>query len=547
MEVLSRKARVLILLLLAGAFFRGSADAQNQQAALPPFPRAFVDAAIERTNHRVIYDGSYRPIHYPGGDVPDSIGVCSDVVIRSYRALGVDLQKLVHEDMNVAFDEYPSKWGLQKPDANIDHRRVLNLQTFLRRQDAEFPVTDNPADYKPGDLVTWLLPGNLPHIGIVTDRRLGNGRRPLIVHNIGRGTVLEDMLFSYDVTGHYRYRLEREATDGMIAYHHAPVHYQQTDRDRYKEDYITRFDYDGNWLLRDNWDNLDKGDLSAYVYYSVVESETHWFILYAFYHPRDWADKIWRDEHENDLEGFLSVVRKDGTRFGSLEGMLTVFHEHFIPYAPAASRLKSGQREFGGPLTFEQVGAIPRVTTCQESKGHGLRAFPPLDGFPSGEESSSQNFIKYYPSLDGAEAPQSGRDRHVKYKLIDLFEQGELWDRQLSDLMIHGDSAETFYDWGRLKGGKEIQGRWTWELSANAPWGWDDEEDKEIFAGEIALDPIHVADVWFNGLGDFSHTYLRNQYLGDLADKGFDQSNLPRGWPDRLDLKRMLTKLRILQ
>ena len=132
-------------------------------------------------------------------------GVCTDVVIRSYRALGIDLQVLIHEDMAAAFDEYPRIWGLENPDPNIDHRRVPNLQKFLARQGAEIPVTMDPADYRPGDLVTWLIPGNLPHIGIVVDRWSENRSWPLVVHNIGAGPKLEDALFSFEVTGHFRY------------------------------------------------------------------------------------------------------------------------------------------------------------------------------------------------------------------------------------------------------------------------------------------------------------------------------------------------------
>ncbi len=125
---------------------------------------------MERTRHTVVYDGSYYRIPYPGGDVPDNVGVCTDVVIRSYRALGIDLQELVHKDMTAHFDKYPSKriWGLSRPDPNIDHRRVPNLQVFFERNGISLPVTGKAADYLPGDIVTWMLPGNLPHIGIVT-------------------------------------------------------------------------------------------------------------------------------------------------------------------------------------------------------------------------------------------------------------------------------------------------------------------------------------------------------------------------------------------
>lgn len=164
-----------------------------------------LSAALAQTEQRVTYDGSYRRIAYPGGDVPAHIGVCTDVIIRAYRAIGVDLQQRVHEDMRRAFHAYPKQWGLTRPDPNIDHRRVPNLQTYLRRQGAALPPSADPNVYRPGDLVTWMLPGNLPHIGIVTDRRSADGKRPLIVHNIGQGPKLEDMLFAYSITGHYRF------------------------------------------------------------------------------------------------------------------------------------------------------------------------------------------------------------------------------------------------------------------------------------------------------------------------------------------------------
>jgi uncharacterized protein YijF (DUF1287 family) len=164
-----------------------------------------VAAAIERTLLPEAYDGRYFVIPYPGGDVPEDRGVCTDLVVRTYRAVDIDLQKLVHEDMSRAFSAYPKLWGLRKPDTNIDHRRVPNLQTFFERMGAAQPVSQDPAVYQPGDLVTWRLPTNLPHIGIVTDRRSDNGQRPLIAHNIGNGSTLEDMLFEFPITGHYRY------------------------------------------------------------------------------------------------------------------------------------------------------------------------------------------------------------------------------------------------------------------------------------------------------------------------------------------------------
>lgn len=178
---------------------------QVASAGGTPFGERLAAAAIERTHHTVQYDGSYRRIGYPGGDVPDDVGVCTDVVIRAYRATGIDLQQLVHEDMRRHFAAYPHLWGLRAPDANIDHRRVPNLQAFFRRQGAEVAVSRDPNAYATGDLVTWMLPGNLPHIGIIAGQRSPSGS-PLVVHNIGSGPRVEDMLFAYPITGHYRYQ-----------------------------------------------------------------------------------------------------------------------------------------------------------------------------------------------------------------------------------------------------------------------------------------------------------------------------------------------------
>lgn len=174
----------------------------------PPhdFVESLVASAMERLSHRVIYDGSYRSIDYPGGDVPDNVGVCTDLVVRAYRGVGIDLQQLVHEDMRDNFADYPPNWGLTAPDPNIDHRRVPNLQAFFTRYGQSLTVSQDAGDYLPGDIVSWRLPSNLPHIGIVAERRSADGERPLIIHNIGAGPALDDILFAYEITGHYRYR-----------------------------------------------------------------------------------------------------------------------------------------------------------------------------------------------------------------------------------------------------------------------------------------------------------------------------------------------------
>ena len=152
------------------------------------------------------YDGGYKRIAYPGGDVPLERGVCTDVVIRAYRHAGTDLQVLVHEDMKRNFSVYPKIWGLRRPDTNIDHRRVPNLATFFKRKGQSLRVTQRGADYKPGDIVTWDLASGVPHIGIVSDVPVRGTDRYLIVHNIGAGTQIEDVLFVYKLTGHYRYK-----------------------------------------------------------------------------------------------------------------------------------------------------------------------------------------------------------------------------------------------------------------------------------------------------------------------------------------------------
>lgn len=171
----------------------------------PAFLVQLAKAAEARTLKRVSYDPTYRTIAYPMGDVADNKGVCTDVIIRSYRALGTDLQQLVHEDMKANFGQYPKAWGLSRPDKNIDHRRVLNLETFFSRYGEVLISTDNPHDYQPGDLVTWRLGGRLPHIGVVSTQKTADDKRPLIVHNVGGGTTLEDVLFDDPIFGHYRY------------------------------------------------------------------------------------------------------------------------------------------------------------------------------------------------------------------------------------------------------------------------------------------------------------------------------------------------------
>jgi uncharacterized protein YijF (DUF1287 family) len=205
-----RRARSRVGLLLGGGLFLSlSSFAQVDPSFVSgraAFTQRLVAAAVERTHHVVHYNSAYVRIAYPGGDVPADTGVCTDEIIRIYRAVGIDLQKEVHEDMQANFGSYPNhvRWMLFHTDTNIDHRRVPNLMVFFRRKGEELPASSYSTDYAPGDLVTWDLGGNVPHIGIVVETKSATGRY-LIVHNIGQGPKMEDVLFSWKITGHYRY------------------------------------------------------------------------------------------------------------------------------------------------------------------------------------------------------------------------------------------------------------------------------------------------------------------------------------------------------
>lgn len=195
--------RKTFLLLLA--FFLFSCNDYSQSNPASTRPSNLSQAALLLTEDDVTYDPAYFKINYPGGDVPADKGVCTDVVIRAYRKLGIDLQKEVHEDMKANFSIYPKKWGLKTTDTNIDHRRVPNLMKYFERKGTVLPKSTHSEDYKPGDIVCWDLGGGTTHIGIVVHQKALNSNRYKVVHNIGSGQVLEDCLFQYKIIGHYRY------------------------------------------------------------------------------------------------------------------------------------------------------------------------------------------------------------------------------------------------------------------------------------------------------------------------------------------------------
>lgn len=191
------KAKILSIFLFISTF--------NFAIGQATFYEKLSDSALVLTQQKVVYDPAYFTIDYPNGDVPANKGVCTDVVIRAYRKLGIDLQKEVHEDMKANFKMYPQNWGLTRPNTNIDHRRVPNLMVFFSRHGKVKLISTKPKDYLPGDIVCWNLGGGITHIGLVVNKKSTDGERYLVVHNIGGGQVLEDCLFDHKIIGHYQY------------------------------------------------------------------------------------------------------------------------------------------------------------------------------------------------------------------------------------------------------------------------------------------------------------------------------------------------------
>jgi len=209
---------ILLALLTVSACQQRQMHSLNQGPAVPPRPKLkpladnaspqlkqMLDGAIAQAGVTTEYDPAYVALEYPGGDVPEKTGVCSDVVVRAFRKAGIDLQKEVHEDMQAARSSYPTKWGTNATDKNIDHRRVLNLMKYFERQGKSLPISDAADDYQPGDIVAWELSSGIDHIGIVTNMMSDSDGRLLIIHNIGAGTRIEDVLLDWTIKGHYRY------------------------------------------------------------------------------------------------------------------------------------------------------------------------------------------------------------------------------------------------------------------------------------------------------------------------------------------------------
>jgi len=196
------KTKSIVIVVIAASYLHGQVPSSSSNTE---FTRKLVAAAVDRSRVHVRYVPEYIRIGYPGGDVPADTGVCTDEIIRIYRAVGIDLQKEVHEDMTRHFAVYPTIWNRTGPDSNIDHRRVPNLIVFFTRNGESLPRSMSARDYVPGDIVTWDLGGGVTHIGMVVDRKLPLHHRYEILHNIGRGPQIEDVLFDWKITGHFRY------------------------------------------------------------------------------------------------------------------------------------------------------------------------------------------------------------------------------------------------------------------------------------------------------------------------------------------------------
>jgi hypothetical protein len=281
-------------------------------------------------------------------------------------------------------------------------------------------------------------------------------------------------------------------TDAALAAHWAPIHYQDTDSSKYNADYLSVFDYDGDWQGLDNWNHLDAfaTRLTGAVYFSVVENATTWYIVYAYYHPRDWSEVSGPWTHENDMEGLLEVVAKDGSTYGALRAMVTIAHSDFYSYIPPGSPYTSGGQSIDGTLTMQTYAGSAHPTTFQEAKGHGC--FRWAGSFPGGDG------LVYYPSGTG-ELPSGGNDRSVGYQLVDLFSAGGLWARR--------DNAETYASFGTFRGDDGE------DNAANTPWGWDDHDDGgSVLRGDMAIDPAKLIRTYFANAGTHSSTYLRNPY-----------------------------------
>jgi hypothetical protein len=332
-----------------------------------------------------------------------------------------------------------------------------------------------------------------------------NARRTLVATALTAGLVAAGLAVPVTAAA--------AVTRTQLALRWAPIHYQDVDATGAhalggRSDYITKVDFDGDLNGRNNWDRAGQPgvSLAAHAYYSVLETSTHWYITYLFFHPRDWTDHaFFETEHENDGEGVLFVVERDGSTYGTLRAAVSVAHSSFYSYTPAGSTWSGGRENVDGTLQFRSSphDSFQHPVTAQEAKGHGLKAYPQYDIHGDG--------IVYYPSTV-AETPSNGNDRDVRYRLVDMFAAGGLWAQRAN--------ANLFVHLGTFAGDDSGDcGSGTWDCStdsANAPWGWDDGDDLPG-RGQIATDPAKLSAEYFTIPGSLSRTYTHNPYAGEAA------------------------------
>jgi hypothetical protein len=295
------------------------------------------------------------------------------------------------------------------------------------------------------------------------------------------------------------------ASDADVAQRWAPIHYQDVDQTGTnalggRSDYIAAYDFDGDRDARNNWDNTGNHALAATAYYSVLETGTHWFVTYMFFHPRDWSDSIFDTEHENDAEGVLVAVQKDGSPFGVLRAAVTVAHTDFFSYTPSGSTWDAGAENIDGTLQLATSphDGLAHPVTAQEAKGHGLKARPGYDIRGDG--------VVYYPA-GRAEVPEHPDDRDVSYRLVDVHTPGGLWEQRANPQLFasHGTFA------GDRSGGCGDGGISCGQNSANAPWGWDDGDDGPG-RGALATDPAGLVANYFRIPEPLDRAYVHNPY-----------------------------------
>ncbi|MFD7307945.1 hypothetical protein [Promicromonospora sp. NPDC059942] len=295
------------------------------------------------------------------------------------------------------------------------------------------------------------------------------------------------------------------ASNTDLAQRWAPIHYQDVDQTGTnalggRSDYLAAYDFDGDLNARNNWENTGSHALAATAYYSVMETSTHWFVTYMFFHPRDWSDSIFDTEHENDAEGVMVAVQKDGSAYGVLRGAVTVAHSDFYSYTPQGSTWGAGGETIDGTLQMATSphDGLTHPVTAQEAKGHGLKARPGYDIKGDG--------VIYYPA-GRAEVPEHPDDRDVSYRLVDIHAAGGLWAQRNNTQLFA--SAGTFA--GDTSGSCGDGGISCTQNSANAPWGWDDGDDVPG-RGALATDPAGLSASYFRIPETLSRTYTTNPY-----------------------------------